>query len=62
MAGLQLLLTADERQFLVDLLESTLKNTLVEEHRTRAPNYREHIVEREELITGLLTRLRQFDG
>jgi hypothetical protein len=34
------------------------KEALVEEHRTRALDYREHILRREALITGLLEKLR----
>jgi hypothetical protein len=59
MAEPQLTLTAEEQQFLVDLLETALKNTLVEEHRTRTLSYREQIVQREEIIKALLAKLRQ---
>lgn len=54
----QLRLTAEERDFLVNLLQAMEKETLVEEHRTRAIDYREHILHRESLITGLLEKLR----
>lgn len=53
----QLSLTAEERDVLADLLATALKNTQVEEHRTRAPGYREHIVRREEAIRSLLGKL-----
>jgi hypothetical protein len=53
----QLTLTAEERTFLVGLLEVALKDTLVEEHRTRTPSYREHILHKEDLLVGLLTKL-----
>ena len=36
MATFQLALTAEERVFLVSLLETTQKDTRIEEHRTRA--------------------------
>jgi hypothetical protein len=62
MAEPQLTLTAEERQFLVGLLEMVLKDTLVEEHRTRTLSYREHILHREELINSLLSKLRQAGG
>jgi len=58
MTDLQLILTADEREYLVDLLETALKDTRIEEHRTRAPSYREHVIQREELINSLLNKLR----
>jgi hypothetical protein len=57
MAETQLTLTADERDFLAGLLELVLKDTLVEEHRTRKPIYREHVVHQEGLISGLLSKL-----
>lgn len=53
----QLNLNVQERQYLADLLTSELKETQVEEHRTRSMTYREHIVEREEIIRGLLDKL-----
>ena len=59
MSGLQFTLTDAERECLVDLLERALKETRVEEHRTRAPTYREHLTTREDLITSLLGKLGQ---
>ena len=59
MAACQLSLSDEQRTILVDLLESAHKETLVEEHRTRAPTYREHLVRRGELIAELLARLGQ---
>ena len=52
-------LTAEERQCLVDFLETTLKGMRVEEHRTRTPTYREHVLQQEELLGGVLKKLRQ---
>src|SRR5688572_29020407 len=57
MAEMQLTLTDEESRYLVELLEDTLKATLVEEHRTRVLAYREHVVRHEELITNLLRKL-----
>jgi hypothetical protein len=57
MADSQLTLTAEERQFLVELLEMVLKDTQIEEHRTRTLSFREHIVHREEIIASLLGKL-----
>ncbi len=59
MADVQLTLTAEEREFLANLLELTLKDTRVEEHRTRTPSYRELVLQREELIEQLLTKLER---
>jgi hypothetical protein len=58
MAELQVTLSEEERQYLAGLLDATLKDVLVEEHRTRAPNYREDIVHREGIIRALLGKLR----
>ena len=59
MAELQLTLTAEEREYLAGLLETLLKEKRVEEHRTRAPSYREHLLHQEELLAGLLSKLKQ---
>jgi hypothetical protein len=59
MAQLQVALTAEELQYLSELLETVLKETRVEEHRTRTISYREHVVHREEVIQGLLNKLGQ---
>lgn len=59
MAELQLTLTDEERKYLVDLLQVTLKETRIEEHRTRTPSYREHVLQREDLIVALLGKLGQ---
>jgi hypothetical protein len=55
----QLTLTAEERTFLIGLLELSLRDARIEEHRTRTPSYREHILHQEELIAGLLSKLGQ---
>ncbi len=62
MAELQLTLSAEERQYLVGFLEMALKDTRVEEHRTRTPIYREHVLHQEDLIVGLLRKLGQPPG
>jgi hypothetical protein len=57
MAETQLSLTVEERSCLVRILETTLKNQRIEEHRTRTPSYREGILHEEELLSQLLTKL-----
>lgn len=59
MAEFQLTLTDEERTFLSELLETTLKQRLIEEHRTRTPSYREGVLRQENTINGLLVKLRQ---
>jgi hypothetical protein len=56
----QLTLTVEERKCLVELLETALKETRIEEHRTRAPEYREHVSRREDLVSSLLGKLGQL--
>jgi hypothetical protein len=43
----------------VGLLEAALKERQIEEHRTRTPSFREHILHSEEVIAALLAKLRQ---
>lgn len=57
-AACQLTLNDAEREFLVEFLESALKDTRIEEHRTRAPNYREIILRKEQVIDSILQKLR----
>jgi hypothetical protein len=59
MAESSLPLTPEERQFLVGLLELVLKDTRIEEHRTRTLSYREYVLQKEELIARLLDKLGQ---
>ena len=59
MTELQVTLTAEEREYLVNHLEEVLKETRVEEHRTRTPSYRTHVLRQEDVIVGLLNKLRQ---
>ena len=56
---MQIQFTSEERKFLCDLLQNMLKNTQVEEHRTRTPSYRKHIVHEEELIRAVLDKLQE---
>jgi hypothetical protein len=62
MASFQMTLTTEECQYLLDLLQTTLKNKLVEEHRTRAPNYRKLLLQEEALAEGITKKLRQASG
>jgi hypothetical protein len=62
MAEHQMTLTAEEHEFLRGLLEEALKETRVEEHRTRKLSYREYVLHKENLIEGLLNKLQQPVG
>ncbi len=57
MAETSLTLTDQERAYLVELLEEMLKQTKIEEHRTRTLSFRPNVVQREETIVALLTKL-----
>jgi len=59
MPELQLMLSAEERQYLLDLLKTELKDRRVEEHRTRTPLYRENVLQKETVIANLLAKLGQ---
>ena len=62
MSDLEVMLSAEERDYLLELLETTLTNMRVEEHRTRAPRFRELVLEQEKLVLGLENKLRQPAG
>jgi hypothetical protein len=57
MAEYAITLTADEREYLISHLEAVLKDKRIEEHRTRAPSYREDVLRQENLIIALLSKL-----
>jgi hypothetical protein len=57
MPELSLTLSEEERKFLMELLQVVMKDTQLEEHRTRVLSYRDHILHREHLIAGLLSKL-----
>lgn len=50
-------LTTEERECLLQLLDRALKDARIEEHRTRAPSYREFVLKQENLILAVLTKL-----
>jgi hypothetical protein len=60
MAESSLMLSGEERDYLVKVLETMLRDTRVEEHRTRTPSYREFVLNQESLIEGLLSKLGQL--
>jgi hypothetical protein len=57
MTDLPLELSAEERDYLANVLESLLKQKLVEEHRTRSLSYRPIVAHEEELLRRLLDKL-----
>jgi hypothetical protein len=57
---LTLTLTGEERNELLSLLEQTLRETRVEEHRTDSLNYRQAVGRREALLEALAERVRRL--
>jgi hypothetical protein len=57
MGDCQLSLSEEERQVLADLLAQTLKAKRVEEHRTRAMNYRDVVLNEERVLQQVLEKL-----
>ena len=57
MPDTQLTLTAQERDQLLELLQEVLKETKVEEHRTRSPSFREIVLQKEQAISSVLRKL-----
>jgi hypothetical protein len=58
MAEHYLVLTAEEREYLANLLSSELSETRVEARRTHTPDYRERVIHTEDLIRGLLAKVQ----
>lgn len=56
--NITLTLTGEERTELVRLLEQTLKEKLIEEHRTDALSYRKEIIHEEEVLKSILQKVR----
>jgi hypothetical protein len=53
-----LVLNEEERTQLLNLLTQVLRDTRVEEHRTEAPDYREWVIRREEILEAIISRLQ----
>ena len=58
MVQLETELTAEEKQYLIRLLDARLGEARVEVHRTHTPDYREQVQQEEALVRGLLAKLR----
>jgi len=52
-------LTEEERTDLLNWLEQRLRNTLVEEHRTEASGFRQHVLHEEKILEQLIHKLRR---
>jgi len=54
-----LTLTGEERSLLLNFLEQSFKETLVEEHRTDALDFKEYVRHKEAVLKGLIDKLRR---
>jgi hypothetical protein len=54
-----LTLTEEERVQLLNWLEQTLRNKLLEEHRTEASEYRKHVLHQEAVLEKLIAKLHR---
>ena len=62
MSDVQIAMTVQERDALAELLDTALKEARLEEHRTRTPSFREHIIQRETIIMSLLQKLGRTES
>jgi hypothetical protein len=54
-----LTLTEEERSLLLNFLEQGFRDKQIEEHRTDALTYKEHLQHQEALLRGLIDKLRR---
>ncbi len=54
------MISEEERDELIRLLEQVLGETRVEVHRTHTPEYRERVLEEEALLRGMLEKFQQM--
>jgi hypothetical protein len=59
-AQFSLALTAEEHAELERMVDQNLGETRVEVHRTHTPDYRQQVLHQEELLRGLLKKLREL--
>jgi hypothetical protein len=59
MSDVSLNLTQEEYELLVRVLQHTLKERQIEEHRTESPLFREQVSREVQLLTSLLAKLKQ---
>jgi hypothetical protein len=62
MPDFQLTLNEREKQYLEGLLKTALGDTRVEAHRTHTPDYRQQVLNEEELVRQLLAKVQQTKG
>jgi hypothetical protein len=58
MADIHLSLTGEERNLLVEILDSELKEKRVEERHSATTDYKQVVAHEEEILGGILQKLR----
>jgi hypothetical protein len=58
-SGFALTLTAEERSQLLSFLEQEFRDTHAEARRTEAPRYQEQVHHQEDILRGLIEKLRR---
>ena len=59
MAESRIVLSQEEREYLLRLLETAMGETRVEAHRTHQPDFRTKVLAEEELLRGLISKLEK---
>ena len=62
MSDVQLVLTPEEQELLLEMLQTNRRETRVEAHHTRTRAYKDRVLHHESLIDGLLAKLGQPVG
>jgi hypothetical protein len=57
---MEIIVSQEERSYLVELLESTLQDLRQEVHRTDSFEFKEMLHEKEKMLVGLIERLRKI--
>jgi DNA-directed RNA polymerase beta' subunit len=58
MSQVNLTVTTEERDYLQRVLQKALEEVRVEVHRTHTPDFRQQVLKEEELIRGLLAKVK----
>ena len=53
------MLTPEEKAYLMRVLTNAIEETRVEVHRTHTPNFRDRVLAEEQLIRGLLAKVEK---
>jgi hypothetical protein len=59
MTHTSILLTNEERQYLLNMVQNALGESRVEAHRTHTPEFRERVLAEQNLLRQLVTKLEK---